>query len=343
MVKTKLNKSVNQQLPFISIIIPFRNEKDNLPQLLKALKNQSYSSESFEIIAVDDHSTDNTSTLIKENPFFHNVKIIDNSGEGKKSALQTGILTAIGELIATIDADCIPNRKWLETVANSYLLDNWAMLQGPVKMSGANSFLSHFQSIEYLALQMCCAGAIFLKQPLFCSGANLTFNKNEWRDVINEISGKYNLSGDDVFLLHAFKKKKKKIAFLKCIDACVTTNTEKNITNFIKQRMRWGGKSTEYNDLQTITVALLIFLFNFFLLIALILLLLNYKIYFTVMFAIKMVMDYLILKKGTQFFDIKMPLHEFFLFSIIYPFYLIFAAMGSMFMNVSWKGRKTKL
>jgi len=337
----KINPEV-EKLPFVSVIIPFRNEKGNLPHLLEILNNQSYPIDKYEIIAVDDHSTDETTSLIKTNIEFANVKIIDNLGEGKKNALKTGILSACGQLIITIDADCIPGRLWIETIAKNYTANFPSMLQGPVKMEGENTFFSRFQSIEYMSLQMCGAGAIFLNQPVFCSGANLAFNKEDWIDTINYVSGKNNLSGDDVFLLHAFKKQKKKIVFIKDKDCCVTTQTEKNISDFLNQRMRWGGKSITYKDLSTILLAIITFFCNTFLVVAFISLFFYLNYYLPIVFGMKIIIDYLLLKKGIKFYKIKMPVYEYIVFSFIYPFYITFTAIGSLFVNVSWKGRKTK-
>ena len=331
-----------ENLPFISVIIPFRNEKDNLPKLLECINNQTYPIEKFEIITVDDHSSDGTSLLIKNSGEYSNVKIVKNVGEGKKNALKTGVLNSNGQLIITTDADCIPCTFWIESVVNNFSVNSPSMLQGPVKMESTNSFLSRFQSIDYMSLQMCGVGAIFLNQPVYCSSANLAFNKSDWTDAINYVSGKNYLSGDDVFLLHTFKKQKKKIIFIKDKDCCVTTKTEKNISGFINQRMRWGGKSLSYKDLPTIMLTSTVFLCNLLLSVAFVTFFFFPNYYFPIIFGLKIVVDYLLLKEGAKFYNIKMPVYEYIAFSIIYPFYLTITAFGSLFANVSWKGRKTK-
>jgi len=322
--------------PFVSVIIPFRNEKDNFQNLLESLKNQSYPANLLEIIAVDDHSTDETVSIIN----FENVKILKNSGIGKKDALKTGIYKACGEIILTIDADCIPEPFWIETIAKNYQLKKPSMMQGPVKMRSDNSLLSRFQSIDYMSLQMCGAGAIILNKSVFCSGANLSFVKNDWLEAIDIVSGKKILSGDDVFLLHTIKKQKKTIIFIKDTNACVTTKTEEKISDFIRQRMRWGGKSLEYRDLSTIFLALIVFLCNFFLIVSACSLFFVPNLIFPFSLVLKMFFDYLLLKEGSDFYKLKMSVGEFILFSIIYPFYLSFVAIGSFFVKTEWKGRK---
>ncbi len=104
---------------FISVIIPARNEEENIGNLLKALQEQTYPKELFEIIVVDDHSTDKTAEIVAQ---FENVKLLhledDINNSYKKKAIETGIAAASGELIVTTDADCIPSSEWLQTIAS---------------------------------------------------------------------------------------------------------------------------------------------------------------------------------------------------------------------------------
>ncbi|MEI9943927.1 MAG: glycosyltransferase [Chitinophagaceae bacterium] len=103
----------------ISVIIPARNEEENIGKLLNALNEQTYPKESFEIIVVDDHSEDGTTNIVST---FPRVKLIslkdDNINSYKKKAIETGIAAATGELIVTTDADCEPGKK----MATNYCL-----------------------------------------------------------------------------------------------------------------------------------------------------------------------------------------------------------------------------
>ena len=91
--------SENKQLIKISIIIPARNEEENISTLLEALQKQTYPSSLFEIIVVDDHSTDKTSEIVQQ---FSNISLIqlkeDNINSYKKKAIETGIAAATGQL-----------------------------------------------------------------------------------------------------------------------------------------------------------------------------------------------------------------------------------------------------
>lgn len=79
---------------FISVVVPIRNEEKNIGTLLESLANQEYSKSNFEVIVVDDHSTDHSVQKTKESKeFFSNVTLhsLDENESGKKAALTSGI------------------------------------------------------------------------------------------------------------------------------------------------------------------------------------------------------------------------------------------------------------
>ena len=102
----------------ITVIIPARNEEENIGQLLTALQKQSYPSSLVDVIVVDDHSTDNTAAIVQQ---YAGVKLIQLKDGGinsyKKKAIETGIAAATGEMIVTTDADCLPSTNWLKSIA----------------------------------------------------------------------------------------------------------------------------------------------------------------------------------------------------------------------------------
>src|SRR5687767_11995390 len=99
----------------ISVIIPARNEEDNIGNLLDALPGQSYSESFFEVIVVDDHSTDKTAEIVRGFPKTQLITLKEEEiNSYKKKAIETGIAAATGDLIVTTDADCIPGPNWLK-------------------------------------------------------------------------------------------------------------------------------------------------------------------------------------------------------------------------------------
>lgn len=105
----------------ISVVIPTFNRKGLLKDCLQALFFQTYPKERFEIIVVDDGSTDGTHSLIKtlqkKNP---NLYLFGQSRGGTSRARNLGIKNARGEIIAFTDDDCLSHKDWLEQLDNAF-------------------------------------------------------------------------------------------------------------------------------------------------------------------------------------------------------------------------------
>ena len=106
----------------ISIIVPARNEEQNIIACLDSICNQTYPPELYEVIVVDDYSTDDTASIVK-NYASKNVKLISlkdfTKGQTlnsyKKKAIEIAVAQSAGELIVTTDADCIATPEWSHT------------------------------------------------------------------------------------------------------------------------------------------------------------------------------------------------------------------------------------
>jgi glycosyltransferase involved in cell wall biosynthesis len=126
----------------ISIIIPARNEEENIGYCLQSIIEQSYPAHLFEVLVVDDHSTDNTAAIIKSYA-SNNVKLIslkdylsaNEINSYKKKAIEISIQQSNGELIVTSDADCIFPKNWLTSIASFYESKRPAFIVMPVLIS----------------------------------------------------------------------------------------------------------------------------------------------------------------------------------------------------------------
>ncbi len=182
---------------YMSVIIAIKNEENNITTLLNSLKNQTLQSCRYEIILVNDHSTDNS--LIIAQSFLDdlsNLHVINlkNGEKGKKAAIAYGISKAKGNLIVTTDADCIHNKKWLSGILSFYLSEKPKLIVAPVLMSHTNKF-EEMQSLDFFSLMISGAAAIGLKSPIMCNGANLIFEKQVYYEF-NDIHNSKYISGD---------------------------------------------------------------------------------------------------------------------------------------------------
>ena len=129
----------------VSLIIPARNEQDNLPVLLESISRLDYPSELLEVIIIDDNSTDNTWQLISDHSFVRGIRLSDVSTEElkahKKFAIEKGIEAATGELIVTTDADCHFQPGWIKAIAQLYQSTKATFIAAPVSLRAGNSIL----------------------------------------------------------------------------------------------------------------------------------------------------------------------------------------------------------
>ncbi len=127
-----------------SVIIPVFNEGKTIQQCIESLINQKFSG-SYEIIIVDDGSTDKTSQIVKK--FRNNVKYLFQKNKGPATARNTGAKNAKFEILIFIDADCIADEKWLSEMVNPFENKEIAGVQGRYKTK-QKSLTARFVQIE---------------------------------------------------------------------------------------------------------------------------------------------------------------------------------------------------
>jgi biofilm PGA synthesis N-glycosyltransferase PgaC len=330
-----------------SIIIPFRNEAKNLPSLLLSLKELQYSKDLFEVIFVDDASTDNSLAIV--NTFISqttlNITTIKNNRETnapKKEAITSAILLAKNEWIVTTDADCKLPKFWLDTF-DAYIQKNKpAFIVAPVTYDAADSFLKRFQLLDFLSLQGATIGGFGMRKPFLCNGANLTYKKTLFESV-NGFHGNTNIaSGDDIFMLEkVLNKNPESVHYLKNQKAIVSTTAEETIKGLISQRVRWASKTAVSKNKITKSIGFAILLMNTSIISLFVLSIIgsfSFKI-FLYLFIIKLSIDFLLLYKTARFFKQEALLSSYVLCSILYPFFSVYIVFVSVFTGYKWKGR----
>ena len=315
----------------VSVIVSCKNEEKSLPHLISALKNQTYPD--FELILINDHSTDRTEEIMRENlHFFENAICIQAEGCGKKRAIAEGILRSSGDLIITTDADCIPALTWIEIIVTFQVAYPSHLVICPVKLSDEKAFFARLQQLEFVSLVASGAGAVGAQMPILCNAANLAFTKEAWLKSQKDLKLEEQ-SGDDIFLLQSIKKQNGIVRFLRSEKAFVETESTENLTAFIHQRRRWAGKSTAYTNWQLIFTACIVFGVCAFQLLLLAFSFFNvfYLYFFLFFFALKYWADERFLSDVSGFFSLKsVPFYSFCL-SVVYPLYIVFTAVSALF------------
>ena len=335
----------HQNIP-LSVVVPFRNEAFVLKTLLEALLLQTYPAELLEIILVNDHSEDDSKTIIEkiiaENK-AQNIWLIDSAGRGKKAALREGINTASGILIVTTDADCRPHKSWLSGLVALYEEKQPRLILGSVVYENETSLLQKLFSLDFISLVASGAGSAGVGLPFLGNAANLTFEKQIYLEAEANTMKTGFASGDDVFLIHYVKRRfgRKAIAFIKNKETIVRTPPPATLKAFLAQRIRWGSKARAYTQPWALLVSFTIFIFNFLLTAILIssLFIPWFLIIYALFVMLKFFIDLPLLYAFSRFAGKRKLLSFVLPFEAVYPLYITYVAIRGLF-PFDWKGRK---
>lgn len=333
----------------VSVIIPARNEEENIRRLLDSLQKQDYPSALTEIIVIDDHSTDKTAEIVKNYPTVKLLQLTDESTNSyKKKAIEMGIAHSNGNLIITTDADCVADNRWLSTLISFKEKKGAVLVAAPVSFADKNSgnkLLHHFQVLDFLVLQGITGVSVHNKLMSMCNGANLVYEKK----VFEEVNGFANIdhiaSGDDMLLMHKINSKyPDKVYYIKSSNAIVTTQSAKTWKEFFNQRIRWASKANKYDDQRIFWVLLLVYLFNFSFLCLLIAGFFNYRywLYLVYLWIAKTIIEFPFVYSVASFFKRRSLMKYFFFFQPLHICYTIIAGWLGQFGSYEWKGRKVK-
>lgn len=335
----------------ISIVIPFRNEAPNIPNLIHSLNQLSYSLELWEVIFVDDSSEDKSKeileTSLKEVLFQYRILSLSDKF-GKKEALKAGFSVVKGEIIIQSDADCQFSTEWLQTHSNAYTSENIKLVCGAVLFNPPKNIFEHLQQAEIMALMTTSKTTIEAGKPLMCNAANMSFRKSILPLVLNTFKQTEHPSGDDVFLLQRINSEygTKAIAYLTEKQSLVLTNPLLSLHDFLMQRSRWASKTKTYSSFFARFFAALVFLANmafYWVLGYLIFFCKELCIIFLIAILSKFLIDILTVLSFRKTYKLKISKYLFstlILLELLYPIYLISVLFFSILKPTVWKGRE---
>ncbi len=349
----------------LSVIIPVRNESKHIQACIESVLHQSYPKHLYEIIVVDDFSTDDTVSIVKK---YSEVKLIslqdfvlDKINSYKKKAIEIAIQHSSGEVIVTTDGDCTVKENWLQTIASFYESTQANFIAMPVLIDQTSAnivsfftrLLQRFQSLDFMTLQGITGAAVSSKSMSMCNGANMAYTKKAFFAVDGFKGIDAIASGDDMLLMHKISKQEpSKVFFLKSKDVIVQTQPVSSIGEFMNQRIRWASKADKYDDKRIIAVLAMVYLFNVILLVLPILIFLfniQYTIYnlsiieiFVLVLVLKTIVELFFLASVASFFD---RLKWLIWFPFLQPFHIVYTVVAGWlgkFGQYQWKGRTVK-
>lgn len=336
----------------ISVIIPARNEENNITPCLQSVCGQSYPNELYEVLVVDDHSTDNTAERVTRFA-GQNVKLIhlkefvaDTTFNAyKKKAIEIAIAQSSGELIITTDADCIVPATWLQTIAGFYEENYPVFIVMPVCYDYKNNFIELFQALDFMTLQGITGASVHKNIHSMCNGANLAYTKKAFYEA-GGFTGIDNIaSGDDMLLMHKiYRLYPDRIKFLKSTGLTVHTQPMHTTRDFFAQRIRWASKADQYEDKRIFAVLLLVYVINIWCAFLGIAAFFNTAYVYGLIGLLtgKTMVELFFLYPVAKFFNQEKILWWFPLAQPFHILYTIIAGWLGKFGNYQWKGRNVK-
>lgn len=320
----------------ISIVVAAKNEEKQIANLLQSLENQTLEKYLFEIVVIDDFSTDNTFEAVTTFAASSAVaiSIVSNDKAGKKNAISKGIAYSKGEIIVCTDADCTANAKWLETIAFFFDKKQAKLAFGLVLIDAEKRHLFHqMQQIEFASLVGSGAASWQAKIPNMCNGANIAYTKSVFYEVKGFEGNEQVASGDDEFLMHkVFEKYPNDVHFLKSASAIINTKPLNSFSDFYKQRKRWASKFEHYGDWKVQAMAFYIFCINFFQIASVFFIPLPF---FVALWSFRAVSEYIFLASVLGFMHKRLNLKAYLGLLLIYPCYVVGFAVAGRFNKIT--------
>ncbi|MCW3124803.1 MAG: glycosyl transferase family 2 [Bacteroidetes bacterium] len=235
--------------PPVSIVICAKNEAENLAHNLKVIMIQHYPK--FEVIIVNDQSTDNTVEVVadffkrNDNIRLFNIKPGDKPMPGKKFALKTGVDAAQYDIVVVTDADCKPySAHWLEHIIGAYVGGtDFVLGYSPYyKHPGVLNKIIRYENVMTAMQYMSFAQA---GMPYMGVGRNMSFRKKVFTGWDPSHKSKKVQSGDDDLFVNA-KAKGRTTEICTHKDSFTYSEAETTLGAWIRQKARHIGSATHY-------------------------------------------------------------------------------------------------
>lgn len=237
--------------PFVSVVVPARNEEANIEQCVRSLAASDYLPERFEIIVVNDRSSDRTGEVLAglqqeiSNLIVHNATDdrANTNLQGKPRAVHQGIMRSKGEFVLMTDADCTVPPTWISAIAHTFQNPRIGLIASYTLAKGKRIF-DYLQMHEWLINNTMASAGVGLGQPLGCFGNNLSVRRSVYDALGGYPNIRFSLT-EDLALLQAVTSAGYEARYICAHETQITTLPCPDVAAFIKQHHRWvnGGKA----------------------------------------------------------------------------------------------------
>ncbi len=339
-VRTLSHPHSTEQHSF-SVIVAARNEEKNIRQCVESILRQDYDPQKFEIIIVNDRSSDSTAALIEslldQHKNLHLLTVNENntSMPHKKNALTIGINASRNDILAFTDADCVVPKDWLSELSKQFEETVGAVAgyspNNLEKVSLGAKFFLHF---EELINSIYAAAGVGLHHAFMCTGRNFAYRKKVFYEVGGFDKIKHSISGDDDLFIQLIQRETRwKIRYMVTPESFVTTTPPRSLSQFINQRTRHISASKFYPRTIKQLYALnhifsVVIIFSFFWI----------PLSALVVGMIKINAEGILVAKGKEIFHEEISISEFFVGEIVIILYTLLIGPIAFIKKFQWKG-----
>lgn len=230
----KVTRRSSRYRPFVSILVPAYNEEAVLEKTIDSLMTSHY--ERFEIIIINDGSSDNTSEIMHQiSDRNRRVRAFDQPNGGKASALNHGLAAARGDIIVAIDADTVFPPETIGQLMRHFIDPKVGAVAGVVKVGNIRNQLTKWQTLEYITgINIQRTAQAFLGAITIVPGAC-----GAWRKQAIIAAGGYSRStlAEDCDLTISIQEAGYKV--VQDLEALSYTEAPERMSPLAKQRFRW--------------------------------------------------------------------------------------------------------
>jgi len=348
-----------EKLPFVSVVISARNEREYIGRCLESLIDQSYPSHLYEIVAVDDRSEDGTLSIIRSYADRSDVRIIPLENDepegltGKQTALDKAIRYSRGEIILTTDADCIVPFDWVSVMTSFFSDPEVGVVAGFStiddrspdfrKLGKWRRLFLKMQSFELLTLFTAFAGGMGLGLALACTGNNLAYRRKVYEQMGGFKRIGRTVAEDNMFIQWVNLNTSWRIIPCCLRESLVITMPKVTLRDLLAQRIRWASNSLE-NRLSALAFMVAVYGMNLLLYPTFLLSLAGVIPIWIgpTAIAMKFLPEYLLVSKGIRMFG-RGDLMKFFLpIQPLHTLYILICGLAGLPGKARWKGREYK-
>ena len=342
---------INTDKPFVSVVISARNEAENIESCLVSILAQSYPNDLFEIILVNDRSSDNTGEIAGKldiagkRIIVIDIQSVPSGIHPKKHALSVGVSAATGEIIIETDADVLVEKFWIEKTVEKFLPDVGMIVGSSTIRTKKKTLLENIQAVDFLLLVASSQGALGHGIPMGATGQNLAYRKKVFEEVGGlELNTRRYVSNDILFLTKVSKTDWKIVGNMSK-ETFVSTSAVEGWNDLFSQRTRWASNAY-WKDINFLLLLILgvNYFINLFVATSVVILFVAPAYFFSIisLIAYKIIIEALFLYVASRQLNRKDLFHNFLpWFIAVTPYIIVVGILGGIGI-FSWKGYKVR-